>query len=84
VEFADHSAVGTVYSADTRVVAETDYSADSDTTVDLNYGSTDWLILRILNESHAENLYVGEYCSQHLVLSSSFFCPSPDVHYPAQ
>jgi hypothetical protein len=41
VEFADHSAVGTVCSADTRVVAETDYSADSETTIDLNYGSTD-------------------------------------------
>jgi hypothetical protein len=41
VEFADHSAVGTVYSADTGVGAGTDYSADSDITVDLNYGSTD-------------------------------------------
>jgi hypothetical protein len=40
VEFADHCAVGTVYSADTGVVAETDYSTDSETTVDLNYGST--------------------------------------------
>jgi hypothetical protein len=41
VEFADHSAVGTVCSPDTGVIAETDYSADSETTVDLNYGSTD-------------------------------------------
>jgi hypothetical protein len=41
VEFADHSAVGTVCSADTRVIVETDYSTDSETTVDLNYGSTD-------------------------------------------
>jgi hypothetical protein len=41
MEFADHSVVGTVCSADTGVVAETDYSADSETTVDLNYGSTD-------------------------------------------
>jgi hypothetical protein len=40
VEFADHSAIGIVCSADTGVVAETDYSADSETTVDLNYGST--------------------------------------------
>jgi hypothetical protein len=40
VEFADNSAVGTVYFADTEVVTETDYSADSETTVDLNYGST--------------------------------------------
>jgi hypothetical protein len=40
VEFADHSDVGTVYSADTRVVAKTNYSTDSETTVDLNYGST--------------------------------------------
>jgi hypothetical protein len=39
--FADHLAVGIVYSADTRVVAETDYSADSETTVDWNYSSTD-------------------------------------------
>jgi hypothetical protein len=38
--FADHSGIGTVCSTDTRVVAETDYSADSKTTVDLNYGST--------------------------------------------
>jgi hypothetical protein len=41
VEFADHSAIGTVCSADTEVVAETDYSANSETTVDWNYGSTD-------------------------------------------
>jgi hypothetical protein len=41
VEFADHSAVGTVCSADTGIVAEIDYSTDSETTVDLNYGSTD-------------------------------------------
>jgi hypothetical protein len=41
VEFADHSAVGTAYSADTEVVVGTDYSVDSETTVDLNYGSTD-------------------------------------------
>jgi hypothetical protein len=41
MEFADHSAVGTVCSADIGVVAETDYSANSETTVDLNYGSTD-------------------------------------------
>jgi hypothetical protein len=41
VGFADHSVVGTVYSADTGVVVETDYSTDSETTVDLNYGSTD-------------------------------------------
>jgi hypothetical protein len=41
VGFDDHSAVGIVYSADTGVVAETDYSADSETTVDLNYGFTD-------------------------------------------
>jgi hypothetical protein len=41
MEFADYSAVGTVCSADTGVVAETDYSADSVTTIDLNYGSTD-------------------------------------------
>jgi hypothetical protein len=41
MEFANHSAVGTVGSADTGVVAKTDYSADSKTTVDLNYGSTD-------------------------------------------
>jgi hypothetical protein len=39
VEFADHSAVGTA-SADTEVVVGTDYSVDSETTVDLNYGST--------------------------------------------
>jgi hypothetical protein len=41
VEFADHSTVGTAYSADTEVVAETDYSTDSETTVDLNCGSID-------------------------------------------
>jgi hypothetical protein len=41
MEFADHSAVGTVCSTDTGVVAETEYSADSKTTVDLSYGSTD-------------------------------------------
>jgi hypothetical protein len=41
VKFADHSAIRTVCSPDTGVVAETDYSADSETTVDLNYGSTD-------------------------------------------
>jgi hypothetical protein len=41
VEFADHSAVGTVCYADIRIVAETDYSVYSETTVDLNYGSTD-------------------------------------------
>jgi hypothetical protein len=41
VGFANHSTVGIVYSADTRVVAETNYSADSETTIDLNYGSTD-------------------------------------------
>jgi hypothetical protein len=41
MEFVDHSVVGTVCSADTRVVAETDYSTDSETTIDLNYGSTD-------------------------------------------
>jgi hypothetical protein len=41
VGFADHSAVGTVCSVDTRVVAETDYSADSDTAVDLSYDSID-------------------------------------------
>jgi hypothetical protein len=41
VEFADHSAVGTVCSADTEVVVETDYSAYSETTVDLNCDSTD-------------------------------------------
>jgi hypothetical protein len=41
MEFADHSAVGTACSTDTEVVVETDYSADSETTVDLNYGSTD-------------------------------------------
>jgi hypothetical protein len=41
VEFADHSAVGTVCSAGTGIVAETDYSAYSETIVDLNYGSTD-------------------------------------------
>jgi hypothetical protein len=40
VEFADHSAVETVCSADIRIVAKTDYSAYSETTVDLNYGST--------------------------------------------
>jgi hypothetical protein len=40
VRFADHSAVETICSADTGVVAETNYSADSETTVDLNYGST--------------------------------------------
>jgi hypothetical protein len=40
VGFADHSAIGTVYSADTGVIAETDYSIDSETTVDLDYGST--------------------------------------------
>jgi hypothetical protein len=40
MEFADHSAVGTICSADTRVVAKTDYSADSETTVDLNCGFT--------------------------------------------
>jgi hypothetical protein len=38
--FADHFAVAIVCSADTGVVAETDYSADSKTTIDLNYGST--------------------------------------------
>jgi hypothetical protein len=41
VGFADHSAVGTVCFADTRVVAKTDYSADSETAVDLNYDFTD-------------------------------------------
>jgi hypothetical protein len=41
VEFADHSAVGTACSADTEVIVGTDYSVDSETTVDLNYGSTD-------------------------------------------
>jgi hypothetical protein len=41
MEFADHSTVGTACSADTEVVAETDYSANSKTTADLNYGSTD-------------------------------------------
>jgi hypothetical protein len=41
MEFADHSAVGTVFSADTGIVARTDYSAYSETTVDLNYSSTD-------------------------------------------
>jgi hypothetical protein len=41
VEFADHSAVGIVYSADTGVVAETDYFADFETIVDLSYSSTD-------------------------------------------
>jgi hypothetical protein len=40
VEFANHSAVGTACSADIEVVVETDYSTDSETTVDLNYGST--------------------------------------------
>jgi hypothetical protein len=40
VRFADHSVVGTVYSADTGTVAETDCSADSETIIDLNYGST--------------------------------------------
>jgi hypothetical protein len=40
VEFADHSAVGTVCSADIGIVAETDYSAYSKITVDLNYGFT--------------------------------------------
>jgi hypothetical protein len=41
VEFADHSVVGTICSADTGVIAETDCSADSETTVDLHCGSTD-------------------------------------------
>jgi hypothetical protein len=41
MEFADHFAIRIVCSADTGVVAETDYSADSEITVDLNYGSTD-------------------------------------------
>jgi hypothetical protein len=41
VEFADHSAAETAYSADTGVVVGTDYSVDSETTVDLNYDSTD-------------------------------------------
>jgi hypothetical protein len=41
MEFADHSTVETVCSADTGVVVETDYSAYSETTVDLNCGSTD-------------------------------------------
>jgi hypothetical protein len=39
--FVDHSAVGTIYSTKTGVVAETDYSTNSRTTVDLNYDSTD-------------------------------------------
>jgi hypothetical protein len=39
--FVDHSVIGTIYSAKTRVVAETDYSTNSRTTVDLNYDSTD-------------------------------------------
>jgi hypothetical protein len=84
VGFADHSAVETVCSADTGVVAKTDYSTDSETTVDLNYGSTGRQVLGISDESHAENLYVDEYCSWSLVLSSFSFCPSLDAHYPAQ
>jgi hypothetical protein len=40
VGFANHPAVGTVCFADTGVVAETDHSTDSKTTIDLNYGST--------------------------------------------
>jgi hypothetical protein len=41
MEFAAHSAIGTVCSADTGVIAKTDYSANSETIVDWNYGSTD-------------------------------------------
>jgi hypothetical protein len=39
--FANHSAAGTDCSADTKAVAETDFSVDSETIIDLNYGSTD-------------------------------------------
>jgi hypothetical protein len=41
VGFVAHPTVGTVCSAYTRVVAETNCFADSETTIDWNYGSID-------------------------------------------